>query len=356
MNSPPPRATPRRLPAAEPSSAAGYAMAKRAALLALLGLAIALPALVANASQLNYAILVLMIAQAGVAWNILGGYAGQVSLGHAAFYGIGAYTSTQLLLVWGLSPWLGMLAGGVVATLFALAVGWPCFRLRGHYFAMATIAVAEILQIVITNWDWLGGAVGLSLPVAEAGWWGFVFNKSKVPYYYIILALLLVTLGISLMIERSFLGYYFRAIKDESDAARSLGIDLTRYKLIAIATSSFLTAMGGTFYAQKELFIDPGSTLATSLSIKIALVAILGGVGHIGGPVVGAVILTAIEETTRAVFGGTGRGTDLVIYALLIIGVAVFYPGGVIGWWRDFETHHFGPKLAGGAAGETDAP
>lgn len=315
----------------------GYAAAKRAALIGVLALALALPLLVANPSQLNYAILVLMIAQAGVAWNILGGYAGQVSLGHAAFYGIGAYTSTQLLLLYGLSPWLGMLAGGVMATLFALAIGWPCFRLRGHYFAMATIAVAEILQVVVTNWDWLGGAVGLSLPVAEAGWWGFVFNKSKVPYYYIMLSLLLLTLAISLLIERSFLGYYFRAIKDDPDAARSVGIDLTRYKLIAIAISSFLTAVGGTFYAQKELFIDPGSTMATSLSIKIALVAILGGVGSIGGPVVGAVILTAIEETTRALFGGTGRGTDLVIYALLIIGVSVFYPGGITAAWRDIE-------------------
>jgi branched-chain amino acid transport system permease protein len=336
--------------------APGYAAAKRAALFAVLGLAIAVPSLVANASQLNYAILVLMIAQAGVAWNILGGYAGQVSLGHAAFYGIGAYTSTQLLLQYNLSPWLGMVAGGAVATLFALAIGWPCFRLRGHYFAMATIAIAEILQIVVTNWDWLGGAVGLSLPVVESGWWGFVFNKSKVPYYYIMLGLLLLTLGVNLLIERSFLGYYFRAIKDEPDAARSVGIDLTRYKLIAIASSSFLTAIGGTFYAQKELFIDPGSTMGISLSIKIALVAILGGVGSMGGPVVGAVILTAIEESTRALFGGTGRGTDLIIYALLIIGVAVFYPGGVMGWWREFERRWFGSKLAGSEDGARGAP
>lgn len=319
-------------------------VAKRIALLAILALVLAVPSLVANPSQLNYAILVLMIAQAGVAWNVLGGYAGQVSLGHAAFYGIGAYTSTQLLLVFRLSPWLGMLAGGVMAVLFALLIGWPCFRLKGHYFAMATIAIAEILQIVVTNWEWLGGAVGLSLPLAETGWWGFVFNKSKVPYYYIILGLLLLTLGVSWLIERSFLGYYFRAIKDEPDAARSVGIDLTRYKLIAISASSFLTALGGTFYAQKELFIDPGSTMATSLSIKIALVAILGGVGSLGGPVVGAVILTAIEETTRALFGGTGRGTDLIIYALLIIVVAVFYPAGVIGWWRNLERRWSSPE------------
>jgi branched-chain amino acid transport system permease protein len=348
MMPPAPAAVPQHPPPGVAAGTPWHATAKRAALLAVLAAALALPYVVTNASQLNYAILVLMIAQAGVAWNILGGYAGQVSLGHAAFYGIGAYTSTQLLLAFGISPWLGMLAGGGVAMLFALAIGWPCFRLKGHYFAMATIAIAEILQIVVTNWDWLGGAVGLSLPVAEAGWQGFVFNKSKVPYYYIILALLLVTLGTSWLIERTFLGYYFRAIKDEPDAARSVGVDLTRYKLIAIATSSFLTALGGTLYAQKELFIDPGSTMATSLSIKIALVAILGGVGSLGGPVAGAVILTAIEETTRAMFGGTGRGTDLIIYALLIIFVAVFYPSGVAGWWRDFERHWLGAGRSGG--------
>jgi branched-chain amino acid transport system permease protein len=329
--------------------------AKRVAMLAILALALATPALVTNPSRLNFVILVLMIAQAGVAWNILGGYAGQVSLGHAAFYGIGAYTSTKLLLAFGLSPWLGMLAGGVVAVAFALLIGWPCFRLKGHYFAMATIAIAEILQIVVTNSDWLGGAVGLSLPLAERGWWGFVFNKSRVPYYYIILGLLLLTLAVSWLIEKSFLGYYFRAIKDEPDAARSVGIDLTRYKLVAIAASSFLTALGGTFYAQKELFIDPGSTLATSLSIKIALVTILGGVGSLGGPVIGAIILTVIEETTRAAFGGTGRGTDLVIYALLIIIVAVFYPGGVAAWWRALEQRWFEPRTAGRVPNEVSS-
>lgn len=328
-----------------------YTLARRGAWLALLAFAAAVPALTANASELNYAILVLMIAQVGLAWNILGGYAGQVSLGHAAFYGIGAYTSTQLLLVLGVSPWLGLFAGAAVAALFAIAIGWPCFRLRGHYFAMATIAIAEILQIMVTNCDWLGGAVGLSLPVAETGWRGLVFNRSAVPYYYIILGLLLLTVGASWLIERSFLGYYFRAIKDEPDAARSLGIDLTRYKLVAIAASSALTAMGGTFYAQKQLFIDPGSTMATALSIKIALVAILGGVGSIAGPLIGAAILTAIEETTRAVFGGSGRGTDLIIYALLIIGVAVFYPSGITGWWRDLEQRWIeARRRRGGAA------
>ncbi len=290
-----------------------------------------LPLLVTGPTLQNTAILMLMTAQLGVAWNILGGYAGQVSLGHAAFFGCGAYTSTFLLLRFGISPWVGMVAGGLAAAALALAVGWPCFRLRGHYFAMATIAVGEIVQGLVTNWDALGGAVGLYLPVQETGLRGFVWNASKLPYYYVALGLLLLTLGVNHAVARSRVGYYFRAIKDEPDAARSLGVSLTRYKLYAIALSSFFTAMGGTLYAQKELYIDPGSVLPTSLSIRIALAAILGGVGTLLGPVVGAVLLTGIDEATRTIFGGTGRGTDLILYGLLIVLVAVFKPEGILG-------------------------
>jgi len=296
--------------------------------------ALIFPLLVTNPSHQNFAILVLMFARLGVAWNILGGYAGQVSLGHAAFFGIGAYASTALFLNFGLSPWIGMMVGALLSTCFALAVGWPCFRLKGHYFAMATIAVGEIMQVIFTNWDLVGGAVGLSIPMQEEGWAVFVFKASKLPYYYIILSLLLVTLLANRLIEKSYLGYYFRAIKDDPDAARSLGVSLTRYKLLAIAASSFLTALGGTFYAQKELFIDPASTMATALSVKMALAPILGGVGSLFGPVVGAFILTGIEEASRIFFGGSGRGTDLIIYASLIIGVAVFYPSGIVGAYR----------------------
>jgi branched-chain amino acid transport system permease protein len=293
--------------------------------------ALALPLVATSSSLRNTAIVMLMTAQLGVAWNILGGYAGQVSLGHAAFFGCGAYVSTYLLLHLGVTPWLGMIAGAAAAAVLALVVGWPCFRLRGHYFAMATIAVAEIVQALVTNWDALGGAVGLSLPITESGWRGMVFNTSKLPYYYLALGLLALTLLINRSIARSHFGYYFRAIKDEPDAARSLGVSLTRYKLVAIALSSALTAAGGTLYAQKELYIDPGSVLSTALSIKISLVAILGGVGTLSGPVIGAILLTAIEESTRRWFGGSGRGTDVVIYGLLIIGIAVFRPEGIVG-------------------------
>ena len=293
-----------------------------------------LPLATSNPTHLNLAILVLMAAQLGVAWNLLGGYAGQVSLGHAAFYGVGAYTSTLLLLNFGVNPWLGMLAGGVVAAGLSFGFGWSCFRLKGHYFAMATIAVVEIVQIVYTNWEYAGAAVGLTIPMTQRGWGAMVFAE-KQPYYLLALGLLLLTLAATWAVERSHVGYYLRAIKDEPDAARSIGIPIARYKQIALALSAFFTALGGSLYAQKELYIDPGSVLTTALSIKMALVSILGGVGTLFGPVVGAVVLTTIEELTRAAFGGSGRGTDTMIYAGLIVVIAVYYPSGLVGWWHE---------------------
>jgi len=308
-------------------------MNRRTALawLALAAGAALFPLLATRPAWQNTAILMLMTAQLGVAWNILGGYAGQVSLGHAAFFGAGAYVSTLLSLKLGLSPWLGMGAGAAFAAALSLLVGWPCFRLKGHYFAMATIAVGEIVQALVNGWEFLGGAVGFYLPLQERGFWGFVFNRSKLPYYYIALGLLAFSLLVNWLVARSRIGYYLRAIKDEPDAARSLGVSLTRYKQYAMVISSALAAMGGTLYAQKELFIDPGSTLSTALSIKMSLVAIMGGVGTLAGPVVGAVLLTAIEEASRIAFGGTGRGTDLVVYGGLIVLIAVFQPAGILG-------------------------
>jgi branched-chain amino acid transport system permease protein len=304
-------------------------------LLAVLALAFCFPWLIASPAHQNVAILILMAAQIGVAWNIVGGYAGQVSLGHVAFYGIGAYTSTLLFVHTGLTPWFTMLAGGLLAAAVSLVIGWSCFRLKGHYFSMATIAVAEIVQIIFTNWEFAGTAVGLTIPMDRQGWDALIF-ASKAPYYYLALGLLLLTLLANFLIEKSYLGYYFRAIKDEPDAARSLGVNLSRYKQIALAVSSFFTALGGSLYAQKELYIDPASVLGTGLSIKMALVSILGGIGTLFGPVVGAGILTMIDEGTRMLFGGSGRGTDLIIYAALIIVIAVYYPTGVIGWFRNF--------------------
>lgn len=306
--------------------------------------ACALPATI-DSSHLNMVILVLMAAQLGVSWNIVGGYAGQVSLGHAVFYGLGAYISTLMLVKFGINPWLGALSGGLVAAMFSLAFGWSCFRLKGHYFAMATIAMAELVQIFFTEWEYGGAAVGLYVPIDQQGWLWMNF-ATKLPYYWLAMGLLLLTVAANWWIERSYLGYYFRAIKDEPDAARSIGIHLARYKQIALSISAFFTALGGSLYAQKELYIDPNSVLSTALSIKMALVAILGGVGTLLGPVVGAVVLTGIEEFTRIIFGGTGRGTDVIIYASLIIVIAVFYPTGIVGWLNKFKERKWAALVA----------
>jgi len=307
-------------------------MKQTIAFLLLAAAALAVPFTV-DASHLNLAILILMAAQLGVAWNIVGGYAGQVSLGHVAFFGIGGYCSTLLLVKFGISPWIGVLAGGVLAAAMSFAFGWSCFRLKGHYFTMATIAVAELVQIFFTEWEYAGGAVGLYVPMNHTGWAWLNF-ATKLPYYWLALGLLVITLLANAYIERSRAGFYFRAIKDEPDAARSIGVNVARYKQLALTVSAFFTALGGSLYAQKELYIDPGSVLATGASIKMALVAILGGVGTLFGPVIGALVLTGIEEFTRTLFGGTGRGTDTIIYASLIIVIAIFYPNGLIGWWK----------------------
>jgi len=282
-------------------------------------------------------ILIFMYALLGEAWNILGGYAGQVSLGHAVFFGLGAYTSTTLLMKLGLTPWLGMVAGIFIAVVVSIIVGYPCFRLAGHYFAIATIALGEIVAIVFLNWKFVGGAIGLFLPLLDESLLNFEFHSSKAPYYYIILAMLVVTVLVTYKMEKSRLGFYFRAIKNDPDAARSLGIDLTKYKLIAMIISAALTAMAGTFYAQYVLFIDPHSVLPLMLSIQMCLIAVLGGTGTIAGPIIGAIVLIPMAEYTRVYLAGRVSGLHLFIYGFLIIVFAVFQPAGLMGLVQRFR-------------------
>ncbi|MGH7321898.1 MAG: branched-chain amino acid ABC transporter permease [Candidatus Rokuibacteriota bacterium] len=274
------------------------------------------------------------------AWNLLGGYCGQISLGNAVFFGVGAYTSSVLVAGWGLSPWLGMLAGMGLAILISQVIGFPCFRLRGHYFAIATIAIGEIVQTIVINWDALGGARGIWLPIKPETVLNLQFHRAKWPYYYIALALVAGVFGLTALVERTRVGYYFRAIREDPGAAQSLGIPLTRYKLLAMALSAAFTALGGTFYAQYVLFVDPESVFPLSLSILICLVAVLGGVGTLWGPFLGAVILIPLSEATRvyladvAWLGGAGKALDLMIYGGLIVLVAVFQPAGLVGLVR----------------------
>jgi branched-chain amino acid transport system permease protein len=276
-------------------------------------------------------IMIFLYGALATAWNIIAGYCGQISLGQAVFFGVGAYTSSLLFRETGLTPWAGMVAGVVVAVIVSQVVGYPVFRLRGHYFAIATIAVGEIVQALIVNWDAVGGARGVFVPIKRPdSLVNFQFHQSKAFYYYIALGLLLLALGVTRWIERSRRGYYFRAVREDQDAAAALGVIVAREKLRALAISAALTAMGGTFYAQYILFIDPESVFPLSLSILICLVAVLGGVGTLWGPILGAAVLVPLQEGTRVMLGGTGKALDLLIYGALIIVIAVFQPGGLM--------------------------
>jgi branched-chain amino acid transport system permease protein len=288
-------------------------------------------------------ILIFMYALTAQAWNILAGYCGQVSFGHVVYFGIGAYTSSMLLMYLQLTPWVGMLAGGLVAIAVGLFVGIPTFRLTGHYFAIATLAIAETVQTVFINWEIAGEAKGLWLPVMKDTLVNFQW-KGKLPYYYIALALLCLVYLATYWMEHSKLGFYFRAIRDDAVATSSLGVDILKYKLVALSMSAFFSALAGSFYAQYVLFIDPFSVLHLQHSVLVVLLATFGGVGTYWGPIVGTAILIPVSEYVRLRFGGKGGAEDLIVYGGLIVLVAVFEPTGMVGIYRKYIRPRLFPR------------
>ncbi len=308
---------------------------KPLAVAALLGILLVLPmALSDRPFELRMMVVIFLYAMLGHGWNILGGYAGQISVGHGLFFGLGAYTSTMLSLKLGLNPWFGMAAGGAAAAAAGVLVGIPCFRLKGHYFVIATLVVAESAFQLFAAWDWVGGAMGLQLPVQEQGLLNLQFHRNKVPYYYIALGMLAAVTALVWWLERSRFGYILRALRDDEEAARSLGFSPALYKLLAMALSAGIVGVGGVFFAQYVLFIDPFSVLALSFSVVIALIPILGGAGTVAGPMLGAIVLVPISEYSRVLFSGTGRNVDLLIYGFLIMLISVYRPDGLAGLFR----------------------
>ncbi len=297
---------------------------------AVLALFFILPLLIVPFGQ-HVLILTCIFAMCGVAWNIMGGYAGMFSFGQAAFFGIGAYTSSFLLLTFNVSPWIGLVAGGIISSLVGAGIGYPCSNLRGHYFAIASIAFAEIVRIVFNNWEMVGAAEGLTIPMGKGSLAHFIFNSSKLPYCYIIMAFLLLALAVGRLVSTSKMGYYFRAIKESHEVAQVLGVNVVRYRLYAIMLSAFLTSMAGTFYAQYILYIDPASVMTLAISVQIVLVAMLGGATTVLGPVVGAAILIPFSEYSRAWLGYKGTGFDMIIYGALITVISMYRPNGVWG-------------------------
>lgn len=291
-----------------------------------------LPLVVKSSFAVDILIRILLFAFVGTAWNLLGGYAKQLSLGHAAFFGLGAYTSTLLQINFGISPWFGMIAGGVVGMLASLPIGWLCFRLRGPYFTIATIATAQVLMLIFLKFrDFAWGAEGTTIPNLGNAPLMMQFG-SKAPYYYVVLGLLTVALAITAWIERSRIGYYLVAIGEDEDAAEAVGINVPRVKRDIYMISSFLTALAGTFYTQYIYFIDPQTAFNFNISIEAALVSIVGGVGTLWGPMIGTVLLETTSALLQSWLGNSIGGVQLTVYSLILMAVILWRPTGIMGY------------------------
>jgi branched-chain amino acid transport system permease protein len=302
---------------------------------ALTAIVLVLPLLVTNRFATDIFIRILLFAFIGVAWNLMGGYAKQLSLGHAAYFGLGAYTSTILEIRFGISPWLGMVAGGVVAMLASLPIGWLCFRLRGPYFAIATIATAQVLMLLFLKFrDFAWGAEGTTIPnFGDAPLMMQFDDKSS--YYYVALGLLALGLIITYRIEHSWMGYYLVAIGEDEDAAEAVGVNAPRIKRDIYMISAFLTALAGTFYVQYIYFIDPATAFSFNISVEAALVSIVGGIGTLWGPVVGTVLLETTSALLQSWLGSSAGGVQLTVYSLILIAIMLWRPSGLLGMFSD---------------------
>jgi branched-chain amino acid transport system permease protein len=292
-----------------------------------------LPGIVRDQYYLHAITTIFLFAYLASAWNIVGGLAGQLSLGHAAFIGLGAYTSSLLFIRWGISPWLGMFPGALVAVVGAILIGYPCFRLRGTYYTLSTLAFTWILlDIVLSTERFAGfdirGAMGLRIQLLGHSPGKFQFGHNWY-FYYIILIMLFIAIGISHLIIRSKMGSYLAAIREDHEVAASVGVNAARYKMYAGIISAFLTAFGGTFLAQLQLYVDPFQFFGAGLSIEIALGAIIGGMGTLMGPVIGMILLRSMSEVARIYLGGTYAGAHLVLYGVLLILVMMYLPHGI---------------------------
>jgi branched-chain amino acid transport system permease protein len=287
------------------------------------------PLIFSTPFQQRLGALVLLYAIGASAWNIVGGYAGLISVGHAVFFGCGAYGALASYTYLGLPPIGGLPIGVAVSVGIAAMVGIPTLRLSGHSFSMATIAVAELARLIVSNIEWLGGAQGLSGPPVPRTLLDLSFI-SALPYYYLFLGVLATVLAFTRQMERGRLGYYLRAIHDSERAARSLGAPVSRCKLYAYLMSAALTAVAGALYAVMFGFVDPESGLGILISVKMLIMAALGGAGLLLGPLVGAVILVPLEELCNSLLGGVGAGVTFVVYGAIIVVIARLQPGGLV--------------------------
>lgn len=308
-------------------------------------LLVPVPLLLPGAQQ-AVAVRVLVFALMSIGWNVMSGFGGMFSFGHAAYFGLGAYISVWLLVERDVSPWIGMLAGMAGAAAFAVLIGFLAlrYRLKGAYFALATFAFAEMLRLLATNSDLVNRAVGYNVPLLPASsWWNLQFAPGSPNYFWIALALTVLALAVSILFLRSRAGQFIQAARDDEDAAAAVGIPVMRYKLLTMALSAAITSVAGAFYVQYYLFIDPDLAFGSSVSIQAILPAVIGGVATIWGPIIGAAVLGPLSDITATVLRNPppgldflqGRGgLDVIVYGALLILIVLLLPQGVYGALR----------------------
>ena len=303
----------------------------------------------ASSYQLQFFINAFMYAYFASVWNYIGGYAGQMAMGNGVYVGIGAYISTVLYCTYGLSPWVGMLIGGVISGVLSLLIGSITFRLSGTYYSLATVAFLHMTRMLVMSNDTLfgfetRGAKGIYIPFNGYSFHDFMF-ESKIWYYFIILIMLGVALGVSYYIKNSRTGYYLMAINTNQEAASSLGVDTMKMKLRAGFIAAFFTAIGGTFFVQMYAVVDPSRVLGYDLSSQIMVYAIIGGKGTLWGPVVAAAILSPISDYLRSAFGANIPGLNLIIYGLALMIIVYYLPKGIWPSISKFLKKIFGPPI-----------
>jgi branched-chain amino acid transport system permease protein len=307
------------------------AYAAAVAFFAAAGLA---PLVVTDAFLLDSLVLILIWGCAAGAWNIAGGYAGQISLGHSAFFGLGAYAAALCGVRWNISPWFGLAIGAALATAAGSVIGFLSNRLRGPYFVIATIAVSQVLLVGASRWrGFTAGSEGIPVPF-RPGFWTLGIADKRV-WVWIVLVLALVIYLSQLYLERSRRGFQLAAVREDEDAALSLGVAARRLKVVVIAVSAAFTAMCGALWAQYIGFVDPLYVFSVDLSVRFSLAAIIGGLGTALGPFVGSLLVTTVETWLRAQFGGLGShlvGFYLILYGVALIVMVRYAPQGLLGW------------------------
>ena len=293
------------------------------------------PLFVRNDYLLQVLFRIVLFAALGLAWDLVGGYAGQLSLGHVAFFGLGAY-GLAILTARGVPAWISIFLAAAIATGFAAIIGRIAFRLRGPYFALATIAFAEVLRLGAANLSITGGAIGLSTPALFSGQ-----NFWKL-FYLAAVALAAICIAVNYTISKTRPGYYLLAIREDEETATTVGINTAAYKLRALLISAFLTALGGALYASAFQYIVPDSVLTIDISVQVAIIAMLGGAGTLLGPVIGAILLLGASELFKNRF----QESHLLIYGVLIVVVVLFLPEGIVGLQRLFRRRPLPPSAA----------